>query len=195
MIYLHIRSRSVIRNKLGGVWGAEEVLFSAVPPAILSAKLNTRKSLERSHGSIFPWPRDIYLYPCDPEQACAARTLSSGHEALEQRGRRRRWSGRGAGGRRAGGGQGLAGPACGCGRLCRGSGGASPPQNPEGWGEMRSGLFLVSGPLSVAAVQSPRRWSPRFKGGDGRAARETGCPGRGFSWGLPGGLAPKPRCI
>ena len=34
-----------------------------------------------------------------------------------------------------------------------------------------------------------------FQGWRREGSTETGCAGRGFSWGLPGGLAPKPRCI
>ena len=164
MIYLQIRSDSGIRNKLGG--RAEEVLFILVQSAIPSAKLNTCKSLERSHGSIFPWVGDIYLYPCDPEPACAAWTLRGrrtwGHPFGDSLGaagwaaaleRTRCWAVGHTGGRLSS----LAGLAWGWGWLCPGSCGASPPRTQRGEGEMQSGLFLVSGPLLMAAVQSPRR--------------------------------------
>ena len=171
----------MIRNKLGVEWGAEEVLFSAVQPAIPSAKLNTRKSLKRSHGSIFPYPRGIYLYPCDPEQARAARTLS-GQDT-------RPWSSGAGGG--AGG--------CGAGRWRAGGGSAAPQGRPEGVGGsvVAPAVLLPPEPRRVrerctracsgfratsrGSSSEPQEVKSSFQGWRREGSTETGCAGRGFS--------------
>ena len=165
----------MIRNKLGVEWGAEEVLFSAVQPAILAAKPNTRKSLERSHGSIFPYPRGVYLYPCDPEQARAARTLS-GQDS-------RPWSsgaGGGAGGRGAGRLSGLAGPARGVGGSVVAPAVLLPPE-PRRVRERCTRACSGFRATSRGSSSEPQEVKSSFQGWRREGSTETGCAGRGFS--------------